>query len=122
MSFVEGERQSPSFSSSYYVALLGSIPNFVAVVAYSAVALFIARGAEQYYKYLIGFSIGIIGYEILQIWIDWRIFDWVDILGTIIGFTFVFWLSKVFEFWWQTKRKLEQSNLNFRNDDSERKL
>lgn len=66
------------------VLVLNSAPNFISAALVPLVfVLFVAR--LELYKSAIGFGVGLILYECLQLFIPWAVFDWWDLAATLLG-------------------------------------
>ena len=65
--------------------LLGSAPNFIASLFLPLFFSF-ARGKSNLYQASLAISLGLIVYEIIQLFIDERVFDYFDIIFSVLGF------------------------------------
>lgn len=74
--------------SSFY--LLESFPNFLSIVILSlaAMALFAPKGNLDILKLTSSLTCGVILYEIYQMMMPERVFDYKDIIASILGFVF----------------------------------
>jgi len=64
--------------------VLNSAPNLIsAALAPLVFVLFVAR--TELYKSALGFGVGLIVYECLQLFIPWAVFDWWDVVATLLG-------------------------------------
>ena len=73
--------------------IAGSLPNFLAVVVFSLanVVLRFPQRNREILRAIGSIMIGLILYEIAQIWMPHRTFDWNDIAATLLGGIFT-WL------------------------------
>jgi hypothetical protein len=65
----------------------GSLPNFLAVLVFS-VAFTVIKPSEReggIIRTVIAIVLGLVIYEIAQIWMPHRTFDWNDIAATLLG-------------------------------------
>ena len=74
----------------------GSLPNFLAVVIFSAAvtALRFPESSRAIVHTTISVVLGLTLYEVAQIWMPHRVFDWNDIAATLLGGVFS-WLLLV---------------------------
>lgn len=72
-----------STGNAYTVLFFHNWPNAISVVICSA--LIGAVYARHRNTDVLGVTIGLIVYEMLQCWIPERTFDWLDIMGSIIS-------------------------------------
>jgi hypothetical protein len=64
--------------------VLNSAPNLISAALVPLVfVVFVAR--EELYKSALGFGVGLILYECLQLFIAWAVFDWWDLVATLLG-------------------------------------
>jgi glycopeptide antibiotics resistance protein len=82
------------FGSNSFVA--GSLPNFLAVVIFSFAVLSVKLPlrATETLRPIAAIVIGLTLYEVAQIWMPNRVFDWNDISATFLGGVFS-WLLAV---------------------------
>lgn len=79
--WIEQLRLSPHDSNLVSV-LIGSMPNFIAVFFISIPFLF---SRQDYLKSLLGLTIGVCIYEVMQINLEWGTFDFIDIVFSILA-------------------------------------
>jgi len=72
-----------SAGNNYTIGFFHNWPNAISVVICSA--LMGALYAKHRNANVVGVTIGLIIYEVLQLWIPERTFDWLDILASIFG-------------------------------------
>lgn len=64
--------------------VLNSAPNLISAALVPLVfVLFVAR--VELYKSALSFGVGLIVYECLQLFITWAVFDWWDVVATLLG-------------------------------------
>ena len=65
----------------------GSLPNFLAVLVFSLaiVTLQLPGSSRDILRTVISIVLGLILYEVAQIWMPHRVFDWNDIAATLLG-------------------------------------
>ncbi len=75
-------------NSSFY--LLESFPNFLSIVilSFGAMALFSPKENLAIFKLTFSLTCGVILYEIYQMMMPERVFDYKDIIASILGFVF----------------------------------
>lgn len=71
----------------------GSLPNFLAVVVFTLaiMTLQLPGSSRDILRTVISIMLGLILYEVAQIWMPHRVFDWNDIAATLLGGVFT-WL------------------------------
>lgn len=75
--------------------LYGVMPNFLTVMIISfACSVVSSKG----FSYAVGFTIGTVFYEFMQILIPGRTFDLFDILASCLGFLFYLLMRKIYIF------------------------
>ena len=74
--------------------ILGSAPNLIAA-ATLPLCFCVIKGKDNLYVISSAVSSGLIIYELLQIFIEWRTFDFYDLLFTVIGFFISILLIKI---------------------------
>ncbi|MDC8833024.1 hypothetical protein [Alteromonas gilva] len=72
-----------SMGNSYDALLFHNYPNAITVIICSA--LMGAAYSEHRNTNVVGVTIGLIIYEVMQLWIPARTFDWLDIMASIVG-------------------------------------
>lgn len=65
--------------------ILGSAPNLIAAAALP-LCVCIIKGKDNLYLISSAVSFGLVAYEFSQFFIEWRTFDYYDLLFTIVGF------------------------------------
>lgn len=67
--------------------IAGSLPNFLAVLIFSfAFALIrLPKSSQDIARMVTSIVAGLILYEVAQIWMPHRVFDWNDVAATLIG-------------------------------------
>ena len=75
-----------SNNSSFYLA--ESFPNFLATVilSFGAMTLFAPKGNSAVFKLTFSLACGVLLYEVCQLIIPERVFDYKDIIASILGF------------------------------------
>lgn len=64
--------------------VLNSAPNLISAALVPLLfVVFVAR--EELYKSALGFGVGLMLYECLQLFIAWAVFDWWDLVATLLG-------------------------------------
>lgn len=70
--------------SALAALVLNSAPNLISAALVPLLfVVFVAR--EELYKSALGFGVGLILYECLQLFIAWAVFDWWDLVATLLG-------------------------------------
>lgn len=70
--------------SALVALVLNSAPNLISAALVPLLfVVFVAR--EELYKSALGFGVGLILYECLQLFIAWAVFDWWDLVATLLG-------------------------------------
>ncbi len=67
--------------------IAGSLPNFLSVVIFSLAIVFLRhpQGYRDVIRAIVSIVIGLMLYEVAQIWMPHRTFDWNDIAATLLG-------------------------------------
>lgn len=70
--------------SAFVALLLNCAPNLISASLVPLVfVLFVAH--KDLYKAALGFGVGLFIYEYLQVFIVWAVFDWWDLVATLLG-------------------------------------
>ncbi|WDE05271.1 hypothetical protein SG34_028945 [Thalassomonas viridans] len=89
VSLVNIEQSATSIDSVYYSAIMGSLPNLLSVVILGSLGQIFIKSDLTFYKFINGILVGTIIYEFMQINIDGRVFDWLDLLFSILGWLLI---------------------------------
>jgi VanZ family protein len=90
-------RRALSHRPGVGVIIAGSLPNFLAVLILSLAASLLKpdQTARDQGRRTIFVAAGLILYEVAQIWMPHRVFDWNDIAATVLGALFVWLLMRI---------------------------
>jgi len=80
---IEKLRALNNLDGFYIIAIVGSLPNFISVIIFTCIVKLIKL--KNIKQTIIGYSIVIVIYEVMQLFLENRYFDWVDIIFTVFG-------------------------------------
>lgn len=88
--------------------IAGSLPNFLSVLVFSFAIAFLTlpHNHRKALRTVLSVLTGLILYEIAQIWMPHRVFDWNDIAATLLG-GIVAWLAVCAPAFWRALRQTE---------------